>query len=338
MPAFPVLSLTKPTGLAFALLASGAWSGTQRRLAVALSAGAFALWAARDLILVRPLSSIAAWLPKGGPGSTIAAHLPGSLLVFARASWQEGLAWCAFSTLGFAVLAFGPRRYWRVAALAAIVIFALVPTAYAGAGGVQQLALGSSLRFMLPVAALGALWLSTFPKRATWFVVSGAVAATVAGIASQWQIFANDSTTHNTPFFVAAAALVIAASLALRAAWPRIAIATGTAVLLAALACGLALSHPADYITRSYGGALSFVSRAGFRRVLTYGLPAGAALVADPTVQAFDGDDWGTCEQARKLGAVIAIGPHPPRILDCGRVLYRDARTTVLDPRSDSHS
>ncbi|HKU80810.1 MAG TPA: hypothetical protein VJP76_01475, partial [Candidatus Tumulicola sp.] len=100
-PAFAVLSLTKPTGLAFALLASGAWRGTKRRIAAAVSAGAFALWGARDLILApRPLSTIAAWLPKGGPGSTIAAHLPESLLVFARASWHEGPAWCAFSLLG----------------------------------------------------------------------------------------------------------------------------------------------------------------------------------------------------------------------------------------------
>ena len=141
------------------------------------------------------------------------------------------------------------------------------------------------------------------------------------------------STTHNVFYFVAGASLVVGASLLLRRRTMRVAVLAALCVVLAALASGLARSHPADYVARSYGGALGFAARAGFSRVLTYGLPAGAAIVVDPTIQAFDGNDWGTCEQARDLDAVIAIGPHPPRILDCGRTIYRDARTSVLDPR-----
>ncbi|HTX58509.1 MAG TPA: hypothetical protein VMH02_02445 [Verrucomicrobiae bacterium] len=333
-PAFAVLALTKPQGLLYAIVAGATWVKDRGRLvrASAFALGALALWAARDLLLAPhaaiPIGSTA--IPAMAE-STIAAHLPHSLAVLAVASWHAGIAWSVLLALGAAAIVFSRELYLRWAALAALVLFAFVPTAYEG-GTIAQLATGASLRFALPVAALGALWALTLGRRAAPFVGVLAGFAVLAGIAAQWRLFASDATTHDTPLIAAGASLLLAIAIALRDRRVCAALAATLCVALAALAGGLSRSHPGGYVTDTYGGAFVYAASARAARVVTLGLPAGAAVTVDPAVEAFDGLDDGTCAQARALRAVIVASAQRAADLHCGRVVYRDARTAVIRP------
>jgi hypothetical protein len=167
LPAFGMLALTKPFGFLYALAAGATWRFDHVRItgALTVSIAAIGLWVVRDVILLQhaivPIKSTEA---AANVGSSIAAHLPHSALVLAIASWDRGLSWTALFGLGIAAIVFSPDARVRWAAAAATVFFSLVPTGYE-TGPVQQLATGASLRFGLPVAALGALWLLSWPPR-----------------------------------------------------------------------------------------------------------------------------------------------------------------------------
>lgn len=335
LPAFGVLALTKPSGVLYALLASGAWASGRKPFlqAATLSLGVALLWTVHNLILlphaIVPIGgAIASWFA----GTSIAAHLPHSMAVLATASWHAGIVWIAFFALGVGSIVFARQTYLRWAALASLVLFAIVPTGYEGT--IPQLATGASLRFALPVAALGVLWLAGLPRRVAAPLAGAAALAVGAGIAVQWRLFANDATTHDTPIVVAVAALVAVGVLRLRDSRARVAASAALCIALAAFAAGLSRSHPADYIADTFGGGgFAYVASSHAANVVTLGVPAGAVITVDPRANVFDGLDAGTCEQARALGAVILASASRLGDLDCNRVLYRDGATAVVDPR-----
>ncbi len=335
-PVFGVLALTKPTGPLYALVASATWAadrGTFLR-AAAFSLGAIALWAIRDLIL-RPHAIVpmaTSTFPNGWMSTTIAGHLPHSLAVLAASSWNAGLVWTVFFALGVASIVFSREASLRWAALTSLVLFAIMPTGYENA--IPQLATGASLRFGLPLAALGLLWLTAMPRRTATLLACAAALALVAGVGVQWRLFYNDSTTHATPIVVAIAVLVLSLSLFVPVRQARTVVGAALFVVLAGFAGGLARNHPADYVADAYGkgGAFAYVTSAHMPRVVTLGLPAGAVITVDPDIDAYDGTDEGTCARARALDAVIVTSVDRLDSVDCGRVLYRDAATAVVDP------
>ena len=335
LPAFGALALTKPSGVLYALLASGAWTSGRKPFlqAAAVSLGVVLLWTLHNLILLpHAVVPIGGEIGKWFAGTSIAAHLPRSLAVLAAASWHAGIVWIAFFILGVASIAFARQTYLRWAALASLVLFAIAPTGYEGT--IPQLATGASLRFALPFAALGLLWVAGLPRRATAFLTSAAALAVCTGIAVQWRLFDNDATTHDTPVVAAVVALMAAGLLRLRDSRLRAAAGAALCVALAALAGGLSRSHPADYIADAFGGGgFAYVASSHVANVVTLGLPAGAVIIVDPRANVFDGLDVGTCEQARALDAVILTSTSRLGGLDCSRILYRDAAMAVVDSR-----
>ena len=337
-PIFGVLALTKPYGWLLSATASSVWASDRKQLikALAFSGGALALWIVRDLILMPHAAvPIATTRILDVVDTTLASHLPGSLATLAKASWNAGIVWCLFLACGIASAFLSPNRQLRWAAVISICLFAIIPTGY-GIASAEQLATGESLRFALPIAGLGLTWMVSSLQRATPLVAVVAGIGTIAGVATQWQISYNDATTRDAPIVVIVATLVAVGSLLLRDGRGRTVVLSCLCLLLGALAAGLADSHPADYVADVYGGAFAFAASQHFERIITLGLPAGAAITVDPKVNAFDGMDWGTCVEAQALGAIVITKiVNLPRA-DCGRIVYRDGTTVVLD--SGPHS
>ena len=334
LPAFGTLALTKPYGILYALVASLTCRERWRVIsALAVSIGAIGVWVLRDVVLlphaIVPLGTSAG---ETNLGTTIAAHFPHSLVVLATASWHAGVVWTLLFAAGLLAIPFSRDGRLRWGALAATIFFSIIPTAYSG-GPVQQLATGASLRFALPVAAAGLVWMLAFERRVRAVLAAAAGIGSLIGIGVQWQLFRNDATTNDTPAIVAAVVLAVAASFLLTNDRLRIAVYAALFLVLGGLAGGLAGSHPADYIADRYGGAFAFVSSERIDRVVTLGLPAGAAITVDPRIAAYDGLDEGTCGEAKAVNAVIVASTDRLRSLACGRILYRDARTAAIDPR-----
>jgi hypothetical protein len=105
-------------------------------------------------------------------------------------------------------------------------------------------------------------------------------------------------------------------------------------MLLAGIAAGLARSHPVSYISDTYGGSFAFAASQRFERIVTLGLPAGAAITADPEANVFDGTDQGACAEARALDAIMIASTDKLAALLCGQIIYRDSRAVVVETRS----
>ncbi|HEY1656357.1 MAG TPA: hypothetical protein VGF86_14735 [Candidatus Tumulicola sp.] len=330
---FAILALTKPYGIVFSLIASSTWGPARTRLVKAFlwASGALALWAVRDLILTpSAIVPIETTFVGNVARTTILGNLPASLASLWSASWHAGIVWVVLLGLGIASLFVANDRRLRWAAFVSIVVFAIVPTGYVG-GSVRQLATGASLRFALPVAALGVLWLVCATKRWAIFVAAAAAIGTIGGIVEQWRLFSNDATTHDAPAIAIVSALIAAGALVIRDVRIRTAIAIGLCLCLGALAGGLARSHPADYVSDEYGSGFAYVSARHYERIVTLGLPAGAAVTLDPAASVFDGLDEGVCAQARALHAIVIASISKLPTARCGRIIYRDGATAVLD-------
>jgi hypothetical protein len=330
-PAMGVLALLKPYGFIFALASSAAWTRDRGRtlLGIAVAVASIGLWSLRDLALARnavvPIASTRIPHPWQ---STIAANVPHSLFVLAAASWNAGWTWTVLSLAGAMSIVLWRKPALALAGALSLVALLFIPTAYEF-GTTQQLASGESLRFALPLATLGLLWVLSL-SAARWAVAVVASVGTIVGIATQWAVFSNDATTHDTAVVVAIAGLV-----ALAAAWRgsrrvRVATAVGGIAVLGAWAGGVARNHPGDYVRDRFGGAAVYAGLHADRPIVTFDLPAGAVTIVNPNARVIDGLDASVCAQARRLHAAIATSTARLPAVNCGRIVYRDATSAVV--------
>jgi hypothetical protein len=330
-PAMGVLALLKPYGFIFALASVAAWTRDRARtlLGIAVAVASIGLWSVRDLVLSRnavvPIASTRIVDPWQ---STIAANVPHSLFVLAGASWNAGWMWTLFLLAGAMSIVVWRKPAFALAAALSLAALLLIPTAYEF-GTVQQLASGESLRFALPLATLGLLWMLSL-RAARWAIAAIASAGTIAGVATQWTVFSNDATTHDTPVVVAVAGL-----LTLAVAWRgsqrmRVATAAGAMAVLGAWAAGVSRNHPGDYVRDRFGGAAVYAGLHADRPIVTFDLPAGAVIIVNPNARVIDGLDASVCAQARSLHAAIATSTARLPAVNCGRIVYRDATSAVV--------
>ena len=337
--AIAVVALVKPYGWVLAAIAAwlpraGAASPALRLLAFA----PLAVWALRDLALlagaiVPPAST---WYP-GTAGTSIAAHLPGAFGVLVAAAWAAGPVWAALMLAATASIAFAREGWLRWVAFASLVLFLIVPFGYAN--DVPQLANGQSLRFALPFVALGAAALCMLRGRFVVALIPAALAASVVGIAGVWSVYWNDAATHDVRIVVILAALVGIALALARRGMPRFAIGAAAFCLAAAWAGGLAGARPAAYLADRYGaagvpaGGFAAFAATTFGRVVVVGLPAGAATLLRPGVDAYDAGSGEACARARATGSGLLLGlPAGAGGLSCGRVLFEDRSSAVVAP------
>jgi hypothetical protein len=330
-PAMGVLALIKPYGFIFALASCAAWTRDRARtlLGIAVTVASIGLWSLRDLVLSRnaiiPIASTRIHDPWQ---STIAANVPHSLFVLAGASWNAGWMWTILSLAGALSIVLWRKPAFALAASLSLAALLFIPTAYQF-GETQQLASGESLRFALPLAVLGLVWMLSL-HAARWAVAAVAAAGTIAGIATQWSVFSSDSTTHDTPVVVAVAGLV-----ALVVAWRgsqrvRVATTVATIAVLGGWAAGVARNHPGDYVRDRFGGAAVYAGLHAGRPIVTFDLPAGAVTIVNPNARVIDGLDASVCAQARSLHAAIVTSSARLPAVNCGRIVYRDATSAVV--------
>jgi hypothetical protein len=325
-----ICALVKPYAPAFALLsiARERWTRTSTYAFLA----PLALWALRDALLVRGavFSPANASVPRIWT-TTIVWNLPGSAAVLAAAVVHAGIATCVLALS--AVLAGLLDARYRLAALGALGIFLVMPYGFANA--FPQLATGQSLRYALPLFALGALRLIVLPE----YVAAGAAAlagvAEVFEIGRWWRVFASDATTHDVSLvLIMVAVALVAVILAARRA-PRLGVlyVVGFIVLMS-WSAGLASSHPLDYLADRFdpqahsGGVFATLHALGPRHVVVDGLPAGAVVLAVPSARVDDAAP-DACAQARTAGALL-VTTAPASC--AGEELYRDAMVRVVAP------
>ncbi|HTJ25673.1 MAG TPA: hypothetical protein VMA36_05850 [Candidatus Limnocylindria bacterium] len=328
-----ICALIKPHAVAFAFLsiARERW----RRPSTFVFLVPFALWVLRDALLVHGavFSPASASVPEVWK-TTIAWNLPGSAAVLAGALLHAGIATTALALTGILAGVFDAR--YRLAALGALAIFLVIPFGYVNP--LPQLADGQSLRYALPLFALGALRAVTLPR----YVAAAAAALSVAAVAFEvdrwWDVFANDATTHDVPYVVAVAAVALAVLVGASRRGLRVGV-YGTLGLLAAVAwaAGLAATHPLDYLTDRFdphrGSAGVFVRLHALapRRLVVAGLPAGAFVLAVPSARVDDAVLEG-CDQARAAGALLVT----TAMDGCtGTLLYRDTAIRVVAPSGE---
>jgi hypothetical protein len=337
--ALAVVALLKPYGWVLAAIAASI--PRARAAAPALRLLAFAplgIWALRDLALlagaiVPPAST---WYP-GSAGTSIAAHLPGSFGVLVAAAWTAGPVWAALMLVATASIAFAREGWLRWAAFASLALFLIVPFGYTN--DVPQLANGQSLRYALPFVALGASALCMLRGRLVVALIPAAVVASVVGIAGVWSVYWSDAASHDVRIAVIVAALVGTALALARRGTPRFAIGAAAFCLATAWAGGLAGARPAAYLADRYGaagvpaGAFGAFAATTFGRVVVVRLPAGAATLLRPGVDAYDAEPGEACARARATGSGLLLAlPAGAAGLSCGRVLFEDRSSAIVAP------
>jgi hypothetical protein len=200
---------------------------------------------------------------------------------------------------------------------------------------VAQLASGQSLRFALPLLALGALRLIALPR----FVAAGAavVAAIVLAFSIDpwWRVFASDATTHDVGIIVSLVALALAVLVLAGRRGLRVgALAAAGLIALAGWAAGLAASHPLDYLADRFDqdaqpiGAFAVLHALRPSHLVVAGLPSGAVVIAVPAARVDDAGEE-ACTQARAGGAMLVTTASD----GCaGTLIYRDAEIRIVAP------
>jgi hypothetical protein len=339
-----ILSLVKPMGILYAAgvqALSRAWPS--RRAAVAYLP--FVAWIVHDAILI-PFAVIspAATHYWDLRQSTIAGNGFAGLIALLGALAKFGGP--AFCMLLIAALFLTPRlddKRLAWSALALTALYLILPFSYSN--GVPQLVTdGTSLRYLIPVLAIGALALASVARRFAWPIAFVAVAVTILGVRSVSNIFWNDSTTHDAAF----------AGLAFFA-WPllprRFQGAAGACLVVAAvtMANASAGSHPAGYYDDSLraGGettsVFSWLADAKPERLVVQDLRSGAIDVISPGTHVVEATGLDACREARELKALWLLGPDAPfgperfeekRVAArrCGSIAYEDRLTLIVRP------
>ncbi len=337
-------ALIKPDGWIYAAVALAASRARPRAWIAA--GGAAALWILHDGILWH-----SAFVP---PASTAFPHLwHSTMLAHPLASLEYGFAAAVrYAPFGFLLLLFGlgsPRlvreRPLNVAGIAAVAVALVMPFGFADAH--LQLATGTSLRYLLPAMAAGALILAPhllrFPRLALRLLLLA-----ILGEALQltWT-YRSDPVT-----LVAIAAAVV---FPLATAFARNAKARAPLAVAAAIAVILTTLLAMRTTTRFYADALAvrgqrsgvyaWLSQVRPPRVAGWGLRIGTVAVLSPQSVAVDAPDADPCGHAQLADALLVAVAESNRpdsfnaarlhaAALCGTVLYRDPIAIVVSPRA----
>jgi hypothetical protein len=333
-----VAALVKPYGFVLAAVAA-ALRRVDGPIAVRLLAFVpLAIWAVRDLaLLAHALVPPASTWYADSLGTSIAAHLPSAFGVLASAAWGAGPVWALLMLIATAAIGFAHQGWLRWAAFASLALFLLVPFGYTN--DVPQLASGQSLRYALPFVAIGAAALCMLRGRYVVGLIPVALLGAVAGIAQLWQLYWNDATTHDVRIVLLLAAAVAAGVSGVRVAGLRSALGAMALCLGVVWSAGLAGERPSAYLADRYGvagapaGAFDAFRATTFARVVAVRLPAGAATLIRPGVDAYDAEPADACALAHALraGLLIALPAGSPG-LACGPALFRDTTSALIAP------
>jgi hypothetical protein len=337
-----VTALTKPQGWILALIALA--TGKAKRALWFSTAGAIAIWIARDALLWRNAGISPASAAYGNvASSTILAHGAPAFAQLARVGAEIspfGLLALVAALAGPLLRRREPRFAW--AACATALLFLVLPFGYATS--VAQLATGASLRFAAPAIATGSLLLAGFARRIPTITLL-LIASTIYGIWRMLAIFWNDGGTH-VAIAVAVLATVIAAfAYAIRRVWPS-ALAVGMGVIVAT---HLAARHPLDYYTdalrvgNTSPGVYRWIARTRPAAIGGWGLRLGVVNVLSPATRTLDLSDTDACAQAARNDLLLvavaqsdlanaANAQRLRRARECGTVRYDDGIAVVASP------
>jgi hypothetical protein len=336
--------LLKPFGWLYMLAAGVSRRAPWRSLAFGLLP--FAFWLFRDAILwqgaIVPPSTVA--YPNTF-STTILAHGLEGVATLARALAHDGFATAALFVLGLAALAFARSPGLRLAAAAALLLFAINPFGFNDSN--PQLANGTSLRYAAPFLALGAVFGVQLVGRVPRVAAAAGFAAlgfAAVGAAASIAVYRADALTSGTPWILLALAAVMLVPGRLLRPYALGAFSLGSI----AYAGTLAGTHPIDYYdawlsppqtTRVFDWLA--VNRPA--AVVGSGVRIGAIVAVSPSTRAIDALVDDPCGEARSLGALLISADDetiPPseragrRALAraCGTTLYADDAALVIAP------
>lgn len=338
-----MLALMKPDGWVFVLIAVACMG----RLRDLIALVPFGIWAAHDALLAphAQISVGSAAIPSP-LRTTIAAHFPKSMMVLGSALINQGaIALTSFFAPLLAMLAKDTRRL-ALAGTLALVAYMVMPFSYGN--NLPQLADGASLRFAIPVMAIGVLLIAPLARRFVIFTTAVAAASAIIGVVQLAFIFSNDMLTIPA---LAGASIVFGLIALTSVARVRRAASTGAA--FAAVAFFIIGAHlgqsraPAFYAAEmpKIGSRTTLFFR-WFRRhphkTEVLDIRAGELLVLAPQSQIADAANV-DCARALAQGAWIVVGTDPdvPKELeakrmlaawDCGRAMFHDADVVAVSP------
>jgi hypothetical protein len=339
-----ILALVKPMGIFYAAGVQALSRGwPSRRAAVAYLP--FVAWIVHDAILIpfAVISPAAIHYWDLRESTIVGNGLAGFAALFGALARFGGPAFCV---LLVAALCLTPRlddKRLAWSALALTTLYLILPFTFSN--GVPQLVTdGTSLRYLIPVLAIGALAVASVARRFAWPIAIVAVPAAMLGVRSISNIFWNDATTHNAAF----------AGLAFFA-WPllprRYQGVAGTCLVVASvtLANASAGSHPEGYYNdslRARGETTSvftWLAAAKPERLVVQDLRSGAIDVISPGTHVVEATGLDACREAGRLKALWLLGPDAPfgpeRFKEkraaarrCGSIAYEDRLTLIVRP------
>lgn len=332
---FAVTALLKPIGWLVALIAAIAGRrGWSTYAWIALPLG---VWLARDAILLPH-----AYVHDAAPGwsTTIAAHLGVAIPLFFHALVHTTpllAVWIAVLIAGL----FSPQRRNALAGLGVLVLFAVLPVTFAS-GHDTYLAWGTSLRYLLPAAAAGALVATAFASRAPIATAIAGCALAAIGSTGVVSVFNNDALAAFAPY--AMVVMLAAAAIPWRRPFAFIIMAAVVVAVTANDASARAPGFYGDWMHAPNGQptrAFEWIADHGPRRIATLNVRTGAVTMASPATWTLPLSDPATaCEQARANRALLFIGSNESsdetalrqQLSWCGSALYRDGAAVIIAP------
>jgi hypothetical protein len=327
MRTIAIAALIKPYGWIFAIVAALAARAPWKVWLA--GAAAIAFWIAHDVILWnQAIVSAASTSSANTWQTTIVAHGLPALGLLARVS----LLTSPFTLIALLAAAAGPviardgERDLGWAALAAAVLFLLMPLAYADLH--PQLATGASLRYAAPAIVLGTLLLTRIALLAPRIAIVLLIVSSAFGAISVAALYWNDAPTR-TAFGVALLAVgIVAGGRVLRSPWP---VAAGVATAIAA-SWILAARHPIDYYSDALSadgkrsGVYAWIARTQPAAVGGWGLRLGTVDVLSPETRVLDLPEADACAAARRQNVLLVAVAEPDRTPRFNALRLRDAR------------
>jgi len=329
--ALAILTLIKPFGVfeagIAAVLARIPWRTS------AIAAIPFVVWNARTILLLRAGGALESTPPYWS--STIAGNLGVAVPELFNALVHTNpscFVWLAFVALGFAR---SETRRYAWAGLATTVVYAFLPFAYR-AGSTDYLADGSSLRFLLPAFACGALVASAWVARFSNVALAGFGIMTTLGLVTYLGIYWNDADTR--------AALPIAVVMLLAvlfASRTRVAVvATAFAIVTIVAVSTAQARYLGFYDDGMKTHAFTWLAQSSPGQIVASNIRIGMIEMTAPGAVVISASPADGCATARARHALWFAGSNEgadlgslfTRARVCGRVLYSDDAAVVVDP------